>query len=149
MENNDKTKWINIVLDQMSRLDETSAKSAIEKCGRECLKSSGVLEKIQELRDEVADKDDSDLMFDRYKEKMYQNSPRLYKKDEDFYLEYHKCSCGMVTGGGVTDPFLCNCTIGYTKEIFETLFGRPVEVELIKSILNKDEICLQKISLSE
>ncbi len=148
MENNDKTKWINTVLKQISKIDETQATTVLENCGRECLKSSGTLEKIEKLRNEIPDKENTDLLFNAYKEKIYKNSPRIYKEGNDIYLEYHKCECGMVKNGGVTDPFLCNCTVGYTKQIFETLFFRPVIVKLMKSILNGDDICLQKISLT-
>ncbi len=121
MENNDKTKWINTILQQMSKLEESQATAVLENCGRECLISSNMLEDIIKLRnEEVTDKDDTDLVFNTYKEKLYNNSPRITKKGRDIYLEYHKCECGMVTSGGVSDPFLCNCTVGYTKQIFET-----------------------------
>ena len=148
MENNDRTKWINTVLHQMSKIEETQATTALENCGRECLKSSNSLENIKNLRNEITDKENTDLLFNTYKEKIYKNSPHIYKKGGDIYLEFQKCECGMVTNGGVTDPFLCNCTVGYTKQIFETLFGRPVKVKLMKSILNGDDICWQKISLT-
>ncbi|MCP4552932.1 MAG: hypothetical protein GY834_13025 [Bacteroidetes bacterium] len=147
MESNDKTKWINTVLHQMSKIEEIQAITALENCGRECLKSSDSFREIEKLRDEIKDKDNIDLLFDTYKEKIYKNSPCLYKDDTNIYLEYQNCGCGMVTNGGVIDSFLCNCTVGYTKQIFETLFGKPVNVQLLKSILNGDSICKQKISL--
>jgi len=147
MENNNKSKWIDTVLLQMKELKIDQSARVIENCGRECLKLSGVVEKIEKLRNSVKDKNDLKLLFKSYKEKLYQNRPNLYKKDMDIYLEYQKCGCGMVTEGAVTNPFLCNCTIGYTKQIFETLFDRPVKVELLESILNGDNICKQKITI--
>lgn len=45
------------------------------------------------------------------------------------------------------NPFFCNCTRGYTKERFESLFGRPVQVKLLASILNGDNICKQAITI--
>jgi len=147
MENNNKSKWINTVLLQMKELDTNQSAYVMENCGRECLKFSGMVEKIKNLRNSVNDKNDMKLLFKTYKEQLYQNQPNLYKKDMDIYLEYQKCGCGMVTEGDVTHPFLCNCTIGYTKQIFETLFGRPVKVELLKSILNGNNFCKQKITI--
>ncbi len=35
----------------------------------------------------------------------------------------------------VRNSYLCNCAIGYTKKIFETLFNRTIEVDLEQSIL--------------
>ena len=147
MENNNKRKWIDTVLLQMKELKVGQAALVIENCGRECLKLSGIVEKIEELRNGIKDKNDIKLLFKAYKEELYQNRPNLYTKNMDIYLEYQECGCGMVTDGGVTNPFLCNCTIGYTKQIFETLFDRPVKVKLLKSILNGDSICKQKITI--
>jgi len=146
MDTNDKTKWINTVLTQLRNTSSPQTITAIENCGRECLKSSGDFETVKKLREEIPDTEDMDLLFDAYKEKVYDSSPRLYKKDGDIYLKYHECSCGMVTRGGVTDPFLCHCTVGYTKQIFESWFKRPVQVTLLKSILKGDDICLQRLS---
>ena len=147
MENNNKTKWINTVLNSMSKMEGDQGCKAIENCGRECLQSSDSFREIEKLRNEIKDKNNMDLLFNTYKEKIYKNSPTLYKDNGNIYLEYHTCGCGMVTNGGITDPFLCNCTVGYTKQIFETLFGQPVNVQLLKSILNGDSICKQIISL--
>lgn len=148
MENNQQFKWINIVLNQLSKVEENQAKAVVENCGRECLKSSGRIEKINILKKEISDRNNKDLLFAKYKEKIYDNSPNLYKSENDYYLEYEECGCGMVTEGDVSDPFLCNCTIGYTKETFETLFDEKVEVVLQKSILRGDDICKQKISIN-
>lgn len=147
MESNDPSAWINTILSELSTSKSPDVAAAVENCGRACLKSSEGFESIRALRESVAHKDDLDLLFDTYKAKLYDNRPSLYKKDGTIYLEYTECACGMVTSGKVTHPFLCNCTVGYTRQIFETLFGRPVKVTLLKSILNGDSICLQEITV--
>ena len=149
MENNDKTKWINTILSQMCQLKGDKATIVLENCGRECLKSSGSLERIEKLRNDVTDKNNIELLFNTYKKEIYQNRPNLYRENGTIYLEYQKCGCGMVTDGGVTNPILCHCTVGYTKQIFETLFNRSVKVKLMKSILNGDSICKQKIAVAD
>lgn len=147
MENNNKTKWINTVLAEIGKIKGQQGIIALENCGRECLKSSESIKKIEKIRNHINDKNNIKLLFNAYKEKIYKNSPYLYKEGKNIYLEYHSCGCGMVTNGGITDPSLCYCTIGYTKQIFETLFDKPVEVYLIKSILKGDSICKQRITL--
>ena len=87
-------------------------------------------------------------MFKTYKEKAY-NTSRLYKEGGVIYLEYHKCGCPIVISGEIDNPFFCNCTRGYTKERFENLFGKPVKVELIESILKGDKICKQVITIAD
>ncbi|VFQ46815.1 DUF6144 family protein [Desulfoluna butyratoxydans] len=147
MESNDPSAWINTILSELSTSKSPDAAAAVENCGRACLKSSEGFEAIRNLRESVAHKDDMDLLFATYKAKLYDNRPSLYKKEETIYLEYTECACGMVTSGKVSHPFLCNCTVGYTRQIFETLFNRPVKVTLQKSILNGDTICLQEITV--
>lgn len=147
MEGNDPIQWINTVLQQMRRIKGDEAIIALENCGRKCLKSSNSHKTIENLRNNVNDKEDIDLLFHTYKEKIYENRPNLYQKSGKIYLEYHKCGCEMVTKNGVSDPFLCNCTVGYTKQIFETLFAKPVRVKLLASILNGDPICKQEIAV--
>lgn len=147
MECNHKSRWINTILKQMNKIDLPQAVLVLENCGRECLKSSGRLEKINKLRNETDDTASIESLFNAYKKNIYDNSPNLYMENGNIYLEYQDCGCGMVTEGGVDNPFLCYCTIGYTKQIFEALFEKPVKVELLKSILKGDRICKQKISL--
>jgi len=148
MENNNKAKWINSILSKLDNIDNLQSISIVESCGRECLNSSDVPDKIDGIRKCVEDKNDIDLLFKTYKEKVYQNSPRLYKENDTIYLIYDECGCGMVKEGGVTNPFLCNCTRGYTKAIFERLFDRTVDVNLKKSILRGDSKCEQEIVLN-
>ena len=147
MEGQDHIKWISTILDELSVSGAEKGALMVEKCGRECLKYSGGYAQILELRKSIEDKNDEDLLFQRYKSEIYENHPNLYKIGRDIYIEYDKCSCHMVIERGIKNPFLCNCTRGYTKQIFETLFGKQVNVQLQKSILNGDTICKQKVSI--
>ncbi len=70
-------------------------------------------------------------------------------ENNTIHLTYNECGCGMVNEGGVTNPFLCNCTLGYTKAIFEKLFERPLKIELKKSILRGDSVCKQEITVEK
>ena len=149
MEDNKALQWINAILSEISLLEEKIGIKIIEKCGRECAKSHDLADDCIKIRNEVENNNDIDLLFSVYKEKIFNNSPRFYKEGKIIYLEYHECSCPLVKSGGVENPFLCNCTRGYTKERFEALFGKSVKVELLKSILNGDKICKQAIIVEE
>jgi predicted hydrocarbon binding protein len=147
MEDNETLHWIKSALAEISLLEGDKGKEILEKCGRECAKSHHLSGEAKKIRSAVKDKEDIDLLFKTYKEKAY-NTSRLYKQGNTVYLEYHKCGCPIVNSGEISNPFFCNCTRGYTKERFENLFGKPVKVELIKSILQGDEICKQAITIS-
>ena len=56
------------------------------------------------------------------------------------------CNCPLVKGKEAPDV-LCNCSIGTQKKIYESLFGRQVDVKLEKSILRGDERCSFTIKL--
>ncbi len=142
----DAKRWINSVVTRLSSSGEEGIR-VLESCGRDCGLSHDLVSQAQQIRDEVEDKNDTERLFSLYKSKVYNNSPRLYKEGNTIYLEYHKCGCPLVAEGKIGDPFFCNCTRGYTKVRFETLFGMPVHVDLLESILKGDPICKQAITL--
>ncbi len=142
------TKWINTVLSEIGKLDSKTGKEILYNCGKECSKSFRRFQDAEKTRNEVKDKNNIDELFNTFREKYY-NTTRLYKEGNVIYLEYEQCYCPMVQEGMVNNPFLCNCTIGYTKGVYETLFGKTVEVNLLQSVLRGDEICKQTITIKD
>jgi hypothetical protein len=59
------------------------------------------------------------------------------------------CLCPMVENKpqGLSTTY-CTCSIGYVRVMYETLFGRPVEVELLESVLRGNPRCKFKITVS-
>ena len=57
------------------------------------------------------------------------------------------CSCPLVDSKR-TPPFWCNCSVGYQKESFGTVFGRPVQASLKASKLGGSKRCVFEITLS-
>jgi hypothetical protein len=58
-----------------------------------------------------------------------------------------ECGCPLVDSKR-TPAFFCNCSVGYQKEAFETIFGRPVQVSLRESKLGGSKRCVFAITLS-
>ena len=58
-----------------------------------------------------------------------------------------ECSCPLVDSKR-TSPFFCNCSAGYQKESFETVFGRPVQAALKASKLSGSNRCVFEVTLS-
>ena len=58
-----------------------------------------------------------------------------------------ECSCPMVSAKR-TPAFWCNCSVGYQKESFEGIFGRPVQVALKESKLSGSKRCVFEVKLS-
>jgi hypothetical protein len=58
-----------------------------------------------------------------------------------------ECGCPLVDGKR-TPRFWCNCSVGYQKESFSTVFGRPVEASLKESKLGGSRRCVFEIALA-
>jgi predicted hydrocarbon binding protein len=56
------------------------------------------------------------------------------------------CNCPFIRAKDAPS-ILCNCSLGTQKKIYESLFGRPVNVTLNKSVLRGDERCSFTIQL--
>lgn len=136
-------RWINTILSEVSNLDGDQGIELLHACGRDCAKANALIEGATDIRNKFADNKDIETVFQAFK-KQYCNSSKFSKADNKITLVFEECTCPLVKKG-VSNSYLCNCTIGYSMQIFETLFGQPVEIRLLKSILKGDNICIQEI----
>jgi hypothetical protein len=58
-----------------------------------------------------------------------------------------ECGCPLVDTTR-TPAFFCNCSVGYQKESFGTVFGRPVQASLEASKLGGSKRCVFEVRLS-
>jgi hypothetical protein len=58
-----------------------------------------------------------------------------------------ECNCPMVDNKR-TLPFFCNCSVGYQKESFENVLGRPVKATLKESKLGGSKRCVFEVTLA-
>lgn len=58
------------------------------------------------------------------------------------------CSTAEVQKPGQISPTFCLCSVGYVKEMHERILGRPVEVELVGSVLKGDKRCRFRITVA-
>jgi hypothetical protein len=58
-----------------------------------------------------------------------------------------ECGCPLVDAKR-TPSFWCNCSVGYQKEAFETVFGRPVQAVLKASKLSGSPRCVFEVTLA-
>jgi hypothetical protein len=58
------------------------------------------------------------------------------------------CLCPMAEAqaAGKISPTYCLCSVGYVKEMHERILGRPVEVELVDSVLRGGQRCKFKMT---
>ncbi|MEW6757941.1 MAG: hypothetical protein AB1347_06955 [Acidobacteriota bacterium] len=58
-----------------------------------------------------------------------------------------ECGCPLVDSRRMPDVW-CQCSVGYQKESFETVFGKPVEVVLRESKLRGSKRCVFEVRLA-
>ncbi|MCT4600613.1 MAG: DUF6144 family protein [Marinifilaceae bacterium] len=139
------SKWINNNLVELSKLKEGTGIEILNNCGKTCCEISDLYKGICEIRNKYVSEANMDTLFNDFKEKYY-NSDNFTKIDNTIVLIFENCTCPLVKKG-VNNSFLCNCTIGYSKRLFERLFDKKVIVNLEKSILRGDSICKQNIKI--
>lgn len=71
----------------------------------------------------------------------------LFTQDGELFLSFPFCPCPMLAGVSRLDTKTwCYCTMGYSKKLFEDVWGCGVKVDLLKSIKTGDDMCLMKIT---
>lgn len=140
-------RWISTVLNELENLDNGKGRQLIEKCGRTCSRLIGSTAQAEAVRQSVGEYD-LDKLLKGFKENVFKESP-LYKKGNQIILEHlhTECPCPMVREADIENSFICNCTVGHTKSVFEALLGKKVEVSLEKSNLKGDELCQLAINI--
>lgn len=62
---------------------------------------------------------------------------------------YDRCYCPLAKdAGSALSPTFCECTRGWAKALFETVFSRPVEVKLLESVRRGGKACRFEVTLS-
>jgi hypothetical protein len=74
----------------------------------------------------------------------------LAESDPDVKRQYY-CHCprirDVIKSGEAISPSYCYCGAGYYKGIWEEILQEPVEVELLESVLQGDQVCRVAVHL--
>ncbi len=133
-----KAEWINEATERLENLaGKKICMQVMEKKGRICCgathrnKAKKFMEESKSIKE--------------FLEKL--NSMRGYtfklKDNHTIVGGYDKCYCGLVNK--TKKPFknltYCYCGAGHIKQFFESAFGKPVEVELVQSVITGAKSC--------
>ncbi|MDD5045340.1 MAG: hypothetical protein PHG51_07375 [Candidatus Omnitrophica bacterium] len=148
--------------DALDRLDKLADKPTRNKimgdCGRACqsLFDQESL-KAKELRQTYATEEAFLNDF-----KAFDNGTRIERKGNDLiqsfkpgdffpHLPQLRCACMLIGGlpkGVCASPTACECSRAFTRQRWETILGRPVDVEIVETpIINDSEECVCIIHL--
>jgi predicted hydrocarbon binding protein len=116
-------------------LDNTIKGEILEKMGRECAKEfnesainyKGNLEGyLNDIMNQWVEKTE----YDKGK-----GIIRIIDKKRE------TCVCPFIDKSFITSDTMCYCSVGWQKEIYETITGKPVNVKVTESILKGGERC--------
>lgn len=140
MEN--QISWINDLLKTAEENTSPEAVRMIENCGRGCAERNGHITGITPLKEAAAAcKSQSDIAAF-----LKTTFPFDVENEEDgIIIRFHKEKCTCPMAPEVSNPMLCNCTLGHEKAMWSELFGRPVEAEIVESFQRGGKDCEFKL----
>jgi len=137
--------WVNHILSEISQLDGNKGVDILNSCGKDCCERSDLIQGAIKIRKYNPSEKDIDILFNKFRDEFY-SSGKITKTGNVISLIFEECTCPLVKKG-VNNSFLCNCTTGYSKRLFEILSDREVSVDLEQSILKGDSTCKQTIRI--
>lgn len=136
--------WVASLLDALDEnLNKGSKETILETCGRECARRgfkkvalkykgdlNGLISEINRQLVKSVEFDDFDGIV------------RIYGNQNS------TCNCPIVQNIASISGSICICSLGWHKEIFETVTGRSVWVEPEKTVVRGDDRCVHAVYLS-
>lgn len=133
------------VQSSMNRLEQAFNEATVKQIRMHCQCGYGMQERV-ELLNELKGASSSLEEFAGSERAL---AAGLFCEQGELYLKFPFCPCPMLSSvDQLPSKTWCQCTTGYSKVLFEQVFGCPVDVELLKSIKAGDDICLMKITLN-
>ena len=135
----DNPTWVKST---MQRLEDRFDAATVKQIRMSCQCGYGMDEKIALVQELL----DSSSSLEEFANLDKAKAAGLSCVDGELYLQFPFCPCPMLAEVDKLDNFTwCQCTTGYSKVLFEKVFGCEVDVDLLQSIKAGDEICRMKI----
>ncbi len=127
-------RWVTNLMQSIdAHLDEETKINLMESCGRACARESAI---------GAAEKCEGDLTKLLSTLEKWIGKGNVQRDGDVVRVIYPRCLCHLVAKGPPRLPdTYCYCSRGWLKEMFETVHGEPVEVELLESIKRGGEQC--------
>lgn len=138
------TEWIEDLLEAVKDGSNPEAVKLLEDCGKCCAirkKAINSQEKLREKASACCTRSDFVAFLN-------EQLPVSFTEAEDgiiMRLGKDQCSCPMSSQLTKNTDALCHCTVGSNKAMWSAFFGKPVQVEIVETILRGGKDCVFKI----
>jgi len=133
----EKAEWVKGAIERLEQeVGKEKSIKIMEKCGRECFGPKH----SEHAKDLMSESKSTDEFIG----KLSMGGVKFKLKDKNTVVgEYTKCYCSMVnqTSRPFSSKIYCYCGVGHIKQQFESAFGKPVEVELVQSVITGADTC--------
>jgi len=128
-------RWIKNVLEGLdTEVDEKTRIKILENCGRKCAPQS-LIKKAQTLKKQSE-------TTEEFLKKLSKAWKHLKIEDGHVYVEYEKCYCPLVRAyKGELSKSFCNCSRGWIRQVLESALGKPVDVEIERTVKQGASSC--------
>ena len=136
----DNATWVKST---MKRLEERFDGPTVKRIRMNCQCGYGMDEKFALVKELF----DASSSLEEFANHDKAKAAGLSSKDGELYLQFPFCPCPMLAEvDRLETKTWCQCTTGYSKVLFEKVFGCKVDVELLQSIKMGDQLCLMRIT---
>ena len=136
----DNATWVKST---MKRLEERFDGPTVKRIRMNCQCGYGMDEKFALVKELF----DASSSLEEFANHDKAKAAGLFSKDGELYLQFPFCPCPMLAEvDRLETKTWCQCTTGYSKVLFEKVFGCKVDVELLQSIKMGDQLCLMRIT---
>ena len=133
----EKAEWVKGVIERLyQQAGREKSIKIMEHCGKDCC--------TQELKNHIEQLMSESKSIEEFLSKWSRGSFKFELVDKNTVIgEYKKCYCSMVNK--ILKPFstkiYCYCGAEHVKQLFESALGKPVEVELVQSVIAGAKSC--------
>lgn len=126
----------------MQRLEKAFEPDAVKQVRMDCQCGYGMEQKLELVQRLFAEAHD----LEEFANCETARNAGLFVEDGVLYLQFWFCPCPLLASvDRLPNKTWCYCTAGYSKALFERVFGCEVDVELLESIKAGDSRCLMSI----
>ena len=147
-------KWVKGAMDRLDALvGERTRIQIMENCGYKCAETnSGAIDDAIAKRRKYKNVDE----FLEAEQQNPMKGTKLVREGNILYQIYRpqelgvRCYCSLVRGLPADENLsltYCHCSKGFVKKLWEAVLERPVEVELVQSVISGAEECKFAIHL--
>lgn len=136
--------WIDDLLGAVKENPSTKTIHLIESCGKSCASRRNVPGIMAQLREDASQcKTRTEILVF-----LSERLPLTFDETADGFITHlgnDKCNCTMAPEISNNADALCSCTLGFQRAMWSEFFGRPVEAEIVETVLRGGNECVFKI----